>query len=92
MYARGPQRSDRCRIPTCVKSLFSSNPTYTCGCGHFSVSVCSVWRGGWYRACLLLRCSSSALLSRLQELYYEIANVLNLMLEDMPNDSASNTS
>lgn len=35
---------------------------------------------------LLLLCS------RLQELYYEIVNVLSLMLEDMPKESSSSLS
>ena len=35
---------------------------------------------------------SAPLLSRLQELYYEIVNVLCLMLEDLPQEKSSHSS
>lgn len=56
---------------------------------HCIVCVC-VW-GGWYGAYLTLMLPSPALFSRLQELYYEIVNVLSLMLEDLPKKSSSSS-
>lgn len=50
-----------------------------------------VWRWGIWGGSVL-RVPSPTLPSRLQELYYEIVNVLNLMLEDLPQQKSSRSS